>query len=1149
MRHLSLTFLLCALAVHLTAQPWLENLPAGKSHAELTFFDYQKAFEAYWAPYHVDNGYYVENGENKKAPGWKQFKRWEYIMEHRADMKTGAFPERSALDITLEFQKTNPSLRTEDVSNWTSLGPSFSNGGGQGIGRMNCVAFHPTDINTYWAGAASGGLWFTSDDGQHWTCLTDKTESLGITDIVIPDDYDQSHIIYIATGDRDSYDNNSVGVLKSTDGGITWNATGLTYALKDRKFINRLIQHPANPAILIAATIEGVFRTTDGGITWDEQLTDHAYIDMEFHPADPQIIYGSDFEGDVYVSINDGTTWTRRLNDFVAKRIELAVTPAAPNLVYAIGESGGLDAIYKSTDSGMNFVKTLSGDTLNMLHWDASGTGSGGQGFYDLGIAASPLDANTLLIGGINTWRSQDGGHAWTIANHFTGSQAPIVHADKHSLRFRPNGDLWECNDGGIYVSHDGGNTWIDKTNGIAISQMYRMGVSATDPDEVITGLQDNGSKLHSATGWEQVNGGDGMEGIIDHTDINIQYSTTQSGSIFRTLDRWTSARYVKPNDALAGAWVTPFAMDPVDPKIIYGGFSDIWKTTNRGDTWTKVSTFNHVDKIRSIAIAPSDPNVIYVAGTYYMWKSTTGGEPFVKVTGNVPDDTNAMAYISVKHDDPQTAWVAVSGFSGPGVYETIDGGTTWTNISSGMPKIPVYTVIQNKQATDEVELFAGTELGVYFKKGNEDWILFSNGLPNVIVSELEMYYAPDPTQSKLRAATYGRGLWETRIAFVSSPMVFVSATTKQGTTESVKPNVTDQEILKIEIHASGDLDPLHAKSFTFNTEGSTDPSIDIARARLYYSGSANGFNTDRPFGEPVLSPDGIFTFENDMELVSGVNYFWLAYDVAPEAGIGNILDAQCSSFNIGTDIVPEITAPDGSRLIELIYCTAGTSNLSQDFISRVVMGSVDQISIKGENGYQDFTDQVIEMEIGMNAPVAVTNNAPHSSNELRIWVDWNIDGDFDEADELMYASGPLGITTYNTSFTPPASAKTGMTRMRIRLHDTSFGPNETPCGIANLGEVEDYTISVSESSTGVNISANLSRLWVYPNPVTNDLVIELPGNQQEVNFELLNAIGTIVHRGQIIEKIIIPMHQYPAGIYFINAGTTKELQHRIIKM
>ena len=1140
MRIISLTLLAMLLVGTMFAQPWLQHLPEGKAREDLTFFDYRKAFETYWAPYNVDNGLYVENGETKKAPGWKQFKRWEYMMEHRVDMTTGAFPTQSAFDITKAFFKDKPHIRTSTVSDWQQIGPTYSEGGSQGIGRMNCVAFHPTDLNTYWAGSASGGLWMTTDDASTWQCQTDQEESLGISDIVVSSDYEESQTIYIATGDRDFYDTHSVGVLKSTDGGQHWDTTGLSFELAERKFVLRLIQHPVDLQTLYASTSDGLFLTTDGGEHWDEQLSDLMFMDLEFHPTDPSIIYGSNFEGDIYVSQNSGDTWTRRLNDLAGKRTEIAVTPAAPDWVYAITESGGLDGIYQSTDKGQTFVKHISGDTLNMLHWNANGIGTGGQGYFDLAIAASPIDPSLLFIGGVNTWRSSTAGVSWEISNNFAGNLAQVVHADKHSLRFHPNGEIWECNDGGIYVSYDQGVTWIDKTNGIAISQMYKLGVSATDPDEIITGLQDNGSKLHTATGWQQVNGGDGMEAMIDYSDINVQYSTTQSGSLFRTLDHWETARYIKPNDAGAGAWVTPWAMDPEDPKILFGGFREIWKTTDRGNTWAAVSSINHVDKIRSIAIAPSSPNTIYAAGAYYLYKSTTGGEPFNRLTGNVPD--YSLSYLSVKADDPETVWIATSGFITPGVFQSIDGGETWTDISAGLPKIPVHTVIQNRQSTEEVELFAGTELGVYYKKGDAEWIPFSTGLPNVIVMELEMYYDADPTQSKLRAATYGRGLWETRIEFNSSPMEYISSTTKQNNTTPLKPNQTDQEMLKIEIHTSGDLEPLHLNSITFNTEGCTNPSTDITSAKVYYTGSANGFLTNQLFGEVYAGPNGTFTVTGDQPLNNGVNYFWLAYDIPESATIGNFLDAQCTAMNIGTEIFPAVINPEGNRQIQLIYCPAGSTHLSQDFISHVKMGAVDQVSVKGENGYQNFTDQVIDMEFGTSIPISVTNNAPHNGNELLIWVDWNIDADFEDQGELVYASGPLGITTYNTSFAAPPFAETGITRMRIRLHDTSFGPNATPCDVANLGEVEDYAILVKETMVGTTHPGDLEKVTIHPNPAKSELQVSIVNAQAEQPLIIIDVFGRVQYAGVIHSETTIDISDYAPGLYFItfkhNQGT-----------
>ncbi|MEO5907291.1 MAG: GEVED domain-containing protein, partial [Saprospiraceae bacterium] len=901
-------------------------------------------------------------------------------------------------------------------------------------------------------------------------------------------------------------------------------------------------------------TSDGVFKTEDGGTTWDHQLTETVLIDLEFQPGNPQTLYGSSFDGEIFVSTSGGEFWTRTLWEFDADRTELAVTPAQPTWVYAVAARGALEGIYKSTDSGTTFNKVFDGETKNLLHWNASGIGSGGQGYYDLAIDVSPFDPNLLLVGGINTWRSNDGGLSWNIVNHFGGVGVQTVHADKHNLRFRSNGDLWECNDGGIYVSKDQGTTWRDKTNGMAISQIYKLGVSATEQDEVIAGLQDNGSKLHTATGWKQVNGSDGMEAIIDHTDVNIQYSTTQGGSFFRTYDHWESARHVKPQDAGAGAWVTPFVMDPENPRTIYGGYNEIWKTTDRGDTWIKVSSIHAANKIRLMAIAPSDSRVIYAGESYSLYKSTTGGEPFVKVTGNVPNQTNALSYLAVKHDDPQTVWMAVSGFSAPGVFQTIDGGTTWTNISSGLPPIPVYSVVQNKQANDEIQLFAGTELGVYFRKGEADWIPFSTGLPNVIVTELEMYYSKDPTLSKLRASTYGRGLWETRVEFESSPMDYVSSTTKQNDTTSIKPGQNDQEILKIEITTTGDLEPIHIQSFTFNTEGSTDPQNDISAARLYSTGNVNGFLKTELFGQFDSAPNGEFTITGDIALISGVNYFWLAYDVPADAKLWDLLDAQCTSFNLGEVMAPSKQSPEGSRKIDLIYCKAGATTISGEYISHVRMGDVDQESEKDEDGYQDFTDQVVKMEIGKITSVEVTNIAPQSTNELYIWIDWNQDGTFHLQDERVYASGPLGISTYTASIIPPEGAKLDLTTMRIRLNDINFGSNDAPCGNANFGEVEDYSIHlVEENITSETPISDQHKVSVFPNPVTHELNIaftEMESGNVEVDF--YSPHGTLVLKKDLLliaGKASLSLTGIHSGMYLMKIKSGSDVWfERIVK-
>ena len=691
------------------------------------------------------------------------------------DVQTGRFPEKSAWQVYQEYLAADAPSFTPQTANWTCLGTNSSAGGYAGIGRLNCIAFHPADNNTYWVGAPSGGLWMTANNGASWTCLTDQNGVLGISDIVIPTDYVTSKTIYIATGDRDAFDNQSIGVLKSTNGGTTWMATGLSYSMSQHVSVNRLLLDPGNNQILIAATSNGVYKTLNGGLTWDIQLTPLEFIDMEYKPGNFNILYGStkgipSLRGEIYISYNGGADWVRTLNLPEGKRIELAVSANQPSYVYAIvaGWDNGLYGIYRSTNSGAGFTQVFNGTKAgnNLLGWE-NGYDKKGQGWYDLCIAVSPSNANRIFIGGINTWRSTTGGKTWTLVNHWTGAYGvPPVHADKHMLKFRANGDLFECNDGGVYISTDNGTSWVDKTNGIVISQMYRIGNSKTVSNEVITGLQDNGTKLLSGGLWYDVYGGDGMDCLIDYSDVNTQYCSRENGKLYRTTNHCNWWDNIQPPYSGMGEWVTPFIIDPLNHNTLYAGYSEIWKTTDQGTTWTKISSFNS-SKIESMAIAPSNNKILCAADANTIMKTMNGGVSWVEITGNLPVFRSNITSIAIKNDDPNTLWVSLGQYNAYKVYQSTNGGTSWTNISEGLPQLPVYTVVQNKQVTSEVHLYAGTELGIYFKKGSDAWIPYNTNLPNVKIGEIEIYYSSDPSKSKLRAGTYGRGLWETPLYYL----------------------------------------------------------------------------------------------------------------------------------------------------------------------------------------------------------------------------------------------------------------------------------------------------------------------------------------------------------------------------------------------
>ncbi len=778
---IALAFIL--LYAPIQSQDWTENLPGDKidTGEEFTFHEIQKAFNDYWEPLNVENGYYIKDGIKRKAYGWKQFRRWEWFWGNRVDPITGAFPRTSAAEVRQQMRKTS-GIRNAD-GKWMSLGPTTTSGGYAGIGRLNCIAFIDGVADTYYVGSPSGGLWKTTDDGVTWTVLTDENDALGVSDILVyPSIVPGSETIYIATGDRDGgslhslggdqfHDNNTIGVLKSTDGGSTWSTTDLTWIPSDKKTVNRLLKHPGDSDSIYATGTDGVFLTTDGGASWPKLAGTFEFIDMEFKPMDPGILYGSTRAGKVYKSGDKGVSWSLKLDVAGAKRVELAVSEDEPGWVYAVivNSVSGLESIHKSEDDGETWVKvhdgTISGH--NFLGSKCDGTSTGGQGTYDLCIAADPSDADIVYIGGINTWKSSDGGSSWTISNMWKPDPcgAPVVHADKHNLVFQPGtGDLFECNDGGLYKTSSG-SSWTHLGSGLVISQLYRLGVSQLTSNNVIAGLQDNGTKSLLSGTWKDVIGGDGMECLIDYTDDDIQYGEYIYGILYGTDDGWSSKTLISSALTGFGAWVTPISIDPVAHETIYQARDTVWKSTDKGTTWAKISAFDAGGTFRSFAVAPSDPDTMYVATKTKLWATYDGGTSWSEKTGSLPTGSSNITYISVNSDFADTLWVALGEFNSHGVYQSTDAGATWTSISSGLPSIPVMSVIQNRQNTSEIELYAATDVGVYVKVGSADWALYSEGLPSVVVTEVEIYYDDtSPNRSRIRAATYGRGLWESEL-------------------------------------------------------------------------------------------------------------------------------------------------------------------------------------------------------------------------------------------------------------------------------------------------------------------------------------------------------------------------------------------------
>ncbi len=706
-------------------------------------------------------------GESKVIPkgfGIKQFERWRYYWKNRVDAN-GVFPnEGNVLNEIEQYKNRQLNARyASGTGNWSILGPipKPNNGTGQpnGNGRLTCITFHPTDPNVIYVGSPAGGLWKSTDLGTTWTEYSNGLTRLGVSSIAVhPTNPD---IIYIGTGDRDGGDSPGYGVWRSTDGGLTWSSHNS--GMGNRTVYEVLID-PSNPNVLIATTNGNrIYRSSDAGANWSFTTTSSSMKDITFKPGNSNVIYASGTTFDV--SSNNGVTFTQITSGVPAgaDRIALAVSANQSSYVYIIaGNGSGLMGIYRSTDSGINFTNRTT--TPNVLGYDATG-GTGSQAWYDLVIAADPTNADVIYTGGVNIWKSTDGGATMSCVAHWTGSSGiAAVHADQHALEFSPHSSsVYSGNDGGIHVTTNGGVNWNEISGGLAIAQVYKIGVSQTVSDLVINGYQDNGTSVGRGTNFTTEIGGDGMECIIDPTDENYMYGALYYGDIRRSTNGGTSFTGISGSVSESGGWVTPYKLDPNNANTMFAGYDNIWKNTavRTGAVWTQVSTFSGTSNITDLALAPSDSNVMYVSreGTsrFYRTNNALAASPtWIDLNANLPVASTPKD-IEIDPTDPTHLFVAL----GNDIYESTNSGVSWTNFAGTLPNISLNTIVIDKDSSVKA-MYVGMDVGVYYRDNTmSDWTSFSTGLANIEITELEIHYNNVECKSTIYAATYGQGLWK----------------------------------------------------------------------------------------------------------------------------------------------------------------------------------------------------------------------------------------------------------------------------------------------------------------------------------------------------------------------------------------------------
>lgn len=674
-------------------------------------------------------------------------------------------------------------------------------------GRVNALAIDPTNANTYYLGAASGGIWKSTDAGVNWTALTDNWDFLQTSSIAI--DPSNHNNVYVGTGDFHGFAGYQMGLMKSTNGGTTW--TNYGKAQFGTAAVSKVLIDPDFPTHILVTTGRGssllgyVWMSTNGGVTWTKALpTSDIWSGAAFGAKDVNGVRTfwvvSGLDGLVYKSTDHFQTWTAVTTPAkadVENNLDIACSPNIVGNVYILDNNQG--KIYKSVDNGANWTD-MSANFPGGYNWS--------QAFYDYHIdVAQGATNDNVYVGLIDIVHSTDGGVNWSsLGLTYTGSA--ITHNDQHCWAVNPqdaNDVIWGC-DGGVYHYKNGVITGLSKTLGI--TQFYNATFHPSDTTRVIGGTQDNASPaaMGDLANWNNRGGGDGGFTAINPANPLVQYCTVYDATVIQTQDGWQTQRDISP--PLLGGDNLPFTtyvyQDPYYTDYLYATTNYLYVYSLTHDAWyyilapTFSGAFTDNDLITAIAVSKMNPNVMYVGtgdGRIWMTQSKLTGSGWVEITRGTPSLYNQpIKQISVDPTNPYDILIAVGGGGGNSLYRchtTLRPPYIYQNLSAGLPNIPA-NCVERDPANPSSAWFVGNDIGVFSTQNQgASWANMTQplGLPNVQVNTLQYV----PLTGYLNAATFGRGVWRIRLSGAVSTVLLpqditiVNGTRLSGTLASIQ--------------------------------------------------------------------------------------------------------------------------------------------------------------------------------------------------------------------------------------------------------------------------------------------------------------------------------------------------------------------------
>lgn len=694
-------------------------------------------------------------------------------------------PSRGLYEAFQNKLNKSQNLIESSVAPWKTLGPKNIGG------RTNAIVFNPQNPNTIYAGSASGGLWRSYSAGlgaSAWSRISIGFPAQAIGAIAIPNN--DSSTIYIGTGEVYAYQSSfggitirttrgsyGIGILKSTDAGLTWRKS-LDWTLEQQRGIQAIKINPLNSNSIWAGTSEGVFRSVDAGATWQQMNSILMVTDIVINSADTNKILiacgnvGSAGKG-IYRSVDNGINWIKSNNIYANNELGKIVFGeyiSDPNIIYASVGRG------YSSGSGTNLLNTTNfGETwLLVSTYDYSTY----QGWFSHFVAVNPSSTNDIICAGVDVFKSTNGGASFTQKAYWykwylgvTQPGAPegptdYSHADHHAVAFHPENPniLYFGNDGGVFRTTDWGETFEGCNGGYQSTQFYPGFSSASlDSNLAMGGMQDNATAIYQGTvAWNRVIGGDGSWTAIDANNNNILFGSSQNLNVLRSTNRGASFASISIPSSGTTGFIAPFASSASNPSVMYAGRSIIYKSTNGGSNWSATNSGSALDgnPALTISISRFNENIVYastapVSSRSGVFITTNGGTLWKNITGTLPN--RYPMDIGIDPTDPMTAYVVLSGFGTSHLYKTTNGGNSWIDAGVGLPDIPTSSVVVD--IFNPNHIYLGNDLGVYLSTdAGTTWQIFSDGLPEVITA---IDLTISPMNKKLRVTTHGNGVYE----------------------------------------------------------------------------------------------------------------------------------------------------------------------------------------------------------------------------------------------------------------------------------------------------------------------------------------------------------------------------------------------------